>query len=74
MISILLLFGVTDIKSFTGAPVMCAQYLLQASHPPGFYRTSRNNVWIDLDKEYNRIPEKVQILNMLLRKSNMWIY
>ena len=48
-------------KSFTGAPVMCAQYLLQASHPPGFYRTSRNNVWIDLDKEYNRIPEGTNI-------------
>ena len=40
---------------------MCAQYLLQASHPPGFYRTSRSNVWIDLDKEYNRIPEGTNI-------------
>ena len=48
-------------RSFSESPAMCAQYLLQASHPPGFYRTSRNNVWIDLDKEYNRIPEGTNI-------------
>lgn len=43
-------------RSFSESPAMCKQYLLQESHPPGFYRTSRSNVWLNLDKEYNRIP------------------
>ena len=38
-------------------PVMCKQYMLMMSHPPGFYQVSRNQVWLDLGRQENRVPD-----------------
>ena len=43
-------------RSFTESPVMCKQYLLMASHPPGFYRLPRSVVWLDCGRTENVVP------------------
>lgn len=44
-------------KSFGDSPAMCKQYLLQESHPAGFYKIQRDKVVLDTRRRDNVIPD-----------------